>query len=394
MHDERSIFARMKKKHYLMIGIPILILIVLFIVVSPVTVDGNEVGVLETWMSGVIQTPYPAKTYFLFPGFAQTMYKYPTSLQIFVMNDKQEADGEAGEGRARDAYKVQSSEGQDMWVSLSVQWRIDPSMVVLVHTDIHPPTNKFGAYMGEVALRPILQRVVKDKATLCPAIDAYSGAGLVQLQTDIFNALSDSEGVLRKTKGIIVENFVIEGIELNKDYIGEIIARQIATQKTLKEKEAMKAAEAAALTAKAVAQADLNTQVVAAERDKQIGILKAEEQAQVRVLDAEAKQKEVLLQAEAEKQKLVLEATGNRDASLLQAEGILAVGKAEAEAKKLQLSAYAVPGADAFVKIEVANAFAQSTKEIKGYLPQDMNVFTLGTHFNEAVELLCKGTKK
>ncbi len=389
------------KKEEKLVGIGVIAVIVLIVVIAGVfilwdieTIEGNEIGVLETWSGGVDQSPRQAKTYFLFPGYSQTMYKYPLSLQIFVMNDKKEAaDQEAGEGRKYDAYQVQSTEGQDMKISLNVQWRMDPAKVIDVHKKVRPPVDQFGYYVGDTLLRPVVMRVVKDRATQCRAIEAYSGTGLVKLQNDIHKALEDPEGELRK-KGVIVENFVIESIRLDPDYIKEIMAKQVAQQQKLKEDELTKASEAAALRAKADAQADYNQQVVAAERDKAVGILKAEQDAKTRVLAAEAEQKQTLLRAEAEKQKLVLEATGNRDASVLRAEGLLAVGKAEAEAKKLALSAYAVPGAEAFVRVEVAKAFAESMSGVRGYLPSDMHIFTLGKNFENAISKISGATGK
>jgi hypothetical protein len=105
-----------------------------------------------------------------------------------------------------------------------------------------------------------------------------------------------------------------------------------------------------------------------------------------KILSAEAAKQQVVLAAEANQQKLVLDATGTRDAKLLEAQGILAVGQAEAEAQKLKLSAYAVAGPDAFVKIEIAKAFANAHQNVKGYLPMDMNILTLGRNFLGAVD--------
>lgn len=52
------------------------------------TIDGNQIGVMETWGSGVVDTPMQPKTYFLFPGFVYTVHKYDVSSQVYVMNDK------------------------------------------------------------------------------------------------------------------------------------------------------------------------------------------------------------------------------------------------------------------------------------------------------------------
>lgn len=342
------------------------------------TVHGNQIGVLETWNGGVDSNPYPSRTYFLFPGFSQTMYTYPLSIQVFVMNDKTQGEGEVAEGREQDSYLVQSAEGQDMHISLNVQWRIDPEKVIEIHKTIRE-------HIREQMLRPVIMRVVKDRATRRTAIEAYSGSGLVELQSDIFRDLTDPKNELRQ-RGVIVENFVIEGIRLDPKYIGEITERQVATQRKLKADEQTKAAQAEALRAEAEAQADLKRRVVEAERDKQVGILNAEKEARQKILSAEAAKQQVILAAEGNQQKLVLEATGTKDAKLLEAQGILAVGQAEAEAQKLKLSAYAVAGSDAFVKIEIAKSFANAHQNIKGYLPMDMNVFTLGNNFLNAIE--------
>ena len=361
-------------------GLVIVLLAITLLLFKFETVEGDQIGVLETWMDGIDPTPYPTKTYFLFPGFSKKIYTYPLSIQVFVMNDSPNQPGDATTGRERDSYLVQSAEGQDMHISLNVQWRIDPVKVIDIHKTVRTG-------IEEKMLRPVVMRVVKDQATRRTAIDAYSGAGLVKLQSDIYTDLINAAGELRQ-RGIIVENFVIEGIRLDPKYIGEITERQVATQRKLKADEQTKAAQAEALRAEAEAQADLKKRIVEAERDKQVGILNAEKEAQQRILSAEAAKKQVILDAEAHQQKLVLEATGTRDAKLLEAQGILAMGQSEAEAQKLRLSAYAVPGADIFARIEIARWFANGHQNIKGYLPSDMNIYTLGSNFSNAVENL------
>lgn len=351
----------------------IAVVVLLLMTFSMHTVTGDKIGVMETFSNGVLPDPLPARTYFLFRP-TQAIYDYPLSLQVFVMNDRTEAEGEQGEGRVQDSYLVQSSDQQDMRISLQVQWRIDPAHVVDVHKQVRE-------HIAERLLRPVVMLEVKNAATKRTAIEAYSGEGLVKLQGEIWARLTAENGELRQ-RGVFVDNFVIEHIGLNPKYTEEITARQIAIQKTLKEKELTTAAQAEALRAKAEAEADLNRQVVAAERDKQVGILKAEQQKQ-----------QAILAAEGSKETQALQATGARDAALLEAEGTLAKGKAEAEAKKLQLSAYAVPGADAFVKIEVARAMGTSMSSVKGWLPQGMNVATIGESWTQAVERLTEGKR-
>lgn len=209
-------------------GVTLLVALVLMTALFSLhTVPGNMVGVKETFTGGVEPEPLPARTYFIFRP-TETIYDYPLSLQVFVMNDRTESEGEQGEGRENDSYLVQSSDQQDMRISLQVQWRIDPAHVVEIHKTVRDQ-------IGERLLRPVVMLEVKNAATKRTAIDAYSGDGLVKLQGDIWARLSDPDGELRR-RGLFVENFVIEHIGLNPKYTEEITARQIAIQKTLKER--------------------------------------------------------------------------------------------------------------------------------------------------------------
>lgn len=345
------------------------------------TVEGNQIGVKETWDGGVLADPLQPKTYVLFPGFTQKVFKYDLSSQVFVMNDA--AMDTYGEGRKRDSYLVQSSEGQDMRISLNIRWRRDPEHIVNLHKTVRENVE-------EKILRPELMRVVKDQATTRTALNAYSGEGLVQLQSDISNALMSPDAELRK-RGVIVENFVIEHIGLDPAYVEQIKARQVAVQERLRAIEETRAAEARADRAKAEAQAAYEKAVVDAKRDKEVGILSAQKLAEQQVLDAEAAAKRVEFAAEADKNRNVLAAQGEQEAALLRAQAIEALGKAEAEATRLKLSAYSAEGSEAFVRIEVAKSMSTAFQNIDGYLPQDMTVNLLSDSFLRAVEAVVGG---
>lgn len=375
------------------VGVLILLLIAASVLmVDIVTVDGNEIGVMETWQQGVLPDSLPSKTYVLIPGFAKKIYKYDVSSQVFVMNDVAGPDAYA-KGRARDSYLVQSREGQDMRISMNLRWRLMDSKVIEIHQTIRDR-------IEEKLLRPEIMRIVKDYATTRTAIDAYSGTGLVELQTDIFNRLADPQGELYQ-RGILIENFVIESIGLDTDYVSQIKARQVAIQKELRAREETKAAMAEAERAKADARAAFEKAVVDAKRDKEVGILAAQKQAEQQVLAAEAQKKRTILDAEAsaarvelaanaEKKRNVLIAEGDQQAALLNAQAIEAIGKAEAEATRLKLTAYSAQGADAFIRVEVARHMSDAFKNISGYLPQDMTVNLLSESFLKAVGLVAQ----
>jgi len=338
--------------------------IVLFSAFDVKPIKGYEVGVKEDFWTGVHPDPLPPATYFVWPW--ERVQIYPASLQVFVMNDK--PVGEVDQGRDEDSYLVQSADNQDMYFSLQVQWRIDPAHVVDLHKTIGPLN------IEERALRPDLLKIVKNEGTMREAIEAYSGAGLVALQKDIEEALNDPEGGLRR-RGIIVDSFVIEHIRLDPEYIAEITARQVAMQREKRAFQEEKAALAMAKKAKAEAQADYETQVVEAERDKQIAVLAAEAENQKEILKAEAEKRRVVLAAEAEK-----------ESGELKAAAILAIGRATAEAEKLKFLAFGAEGADTYARIQIAASMADAFGNIKGYLPENMQIFTLGESFFKAVE--------
>ena len=363
-------------------GVIIVALIIasLFIV-DITTVEGNQLGVKETWEGGVEPDALQPKTYVLFPGFTQKVFKYDMSSQVFVMNDA--AASTYGEGRNRDSYLVQSSEGQDMRISLNVRWRRDPAHVIDQHKTVRDNVE-------EKILRPEIMRIVKDRATTRTALDAYSGEGLVKLQSDISSALMSPDADLRK-RGVIVENFVIEHIGLDPAYVEQIKARQVAVQERLRAIEETRAAEARAERAKAEAQAAYEKALVDAKRDKEVGVLEAEKQAEQSVLAATASAKQVELAATADKNRNVLAATGEQEAALLRAQAIEALGKAEAEATRLKLGAYSAEGSEAFVRIEVAKSMSDAFKNIDGYLPQDMTINLLSDSFLQAVQSVVGG---
>ncbi len=362
--------------------VAVLGLIVFMIMVEIHPVHGNEIAVLETWGGGVDDNVYQPKTYIRVPGFLYTFYNYDMSSRVYVMNDIASTE-EFAQGREKDSYLVQSEEGQDMQISMNVRWRFDPEKLVHVH-------KKLRVDFEEKVLRPTLLGAVKNEATICKAIDAYSGQGLVRLQQAIFASLTDPAGDMRMS-GIIVENYVIEGIKLDDDYIGQIKARQVAIQSEMRAKQEEQAALAEAQKAKAEAQADYETQIVAANRDKQKGILQAEQQKREKVLAAEAGNLSRILAAEAEKRELVLRSEGEKLAGENRAAAIVAIGEAEARAKEVNLMAYAVDGADNFVKIEIARSMAKAFQNIDGYLPGDMNITLLSSSFMNSLRTVMGG---
>jgi regulator of protease activity HflC (stomatin/prohibitin superfamily) len=358
----------MNKLKLAVVGIGVLVASVIFMMaVDFATIKGHQLGVLETWNDGVDKTVYQPKTHPLVPGFSKKMYTYDMNVQEFSL---------AG-------YKIQAADNQDVTTTSILRWRRDPVKLIEHHIKCRDNPE-------QRVIQPTVLRVIKDKVTMKTAIEGYSGAGLVQLQKDIEDALLADQDL--KAYGIIVEMFAIKDTDLNPTFIEQIEGRQVAIQRQLRAKEEQKAADADALVAKSKAQADYNKVLVEAQRDKEKAVLAAEAQNEQKILEAKAANESAILGAKAEQQKLILESEGKKQAAIAEAEGILALGKSKAEAQKLQLQAYAVQGADAYVKVEVAKSAAEAFKNIKGYLPADMKVNLLTDNFATAVDTLTGNT--
>lgn len=350
----------------------VLLIITLTFVVKIATISGNEMAVHETWGGGVDPTPmFPGTTVWC-PGFTHKYFVYDMSSQVYVMNDKPIAHEGPATGREKDAYKVQSKEGQDLTVSLNVRWRLDPEKLIDIHRHIRTD-------FEDKILRPALLRVVKDESTVRKATEAYSGEGLVALQKAIATDLTRPDSDVRR-QGIIVETFVIEHIELDPKYIDEIKLRQVAVQRELRVKQEEIAANAEANKVKAESQADLNRQVVAAQRDKEIGVLNAERKSQEQVIAAQADKQRVVLNAEAEK-----------EGSVLRSQAILAMGQASAEAKRLEMTAYTSAGAETFARIEVSKHMGTAFQNFRGYMPEKMTMNVVTGNFLEGINEVLHG---
>jgi regulator of protease activity HflC (stomatin/prohibitin superfamily) len=274
-----------------------------------------------------------------------------------------------------------------MRISMNLRWRLDPAKLVSIHKTVRED-------IEEKLIRPTILRVVKDEATQMKAIDAYSGEGLVKLQSSIQTALAGNdsgEGKELRERGVIVENFVIEHIALDPTYIAEIVKKQIAVQSQLRAVEEQKAAEADALVAKSKAQADLNIQVVGADRDAQIVVIKAKAAAEQVTVAATATASQVTIAAEAQKKQAELAGEGKRLGMTAEADGILAVGKAEATARQLLIDSYKNAGADAYMKIQIAQSLAEGTRGIQGYLPNNFNPTVLAGNFGDAIAAIVGG---
>lgn len=367
------------------------IVIIFSLVFTYTTVQGDEVAVKETWDDGVVNQFFPAKTY-VHNRWTSTYIPYKTSGHVFVMNDKSDKQEPFAEGRRVDPLEVNSLDNQKVRFHIIVTWRIDPAHVVELH-------KSYRSNIEERLIRPEVVRAVGTRATIQSAIDLYSGAKLNTLRSEVEIEFKDPKGKLAQS-GILVDSFVIEKPEFPNDlYVKAIESRQLAMISESAAKEQKKANDALAEAEKSKAQITANTRIVAQEADKEMAILKQEAEsgqstikAKAEALNAittqEAESKKIVLQAEADAKKQIALSEASKQAEINRAIGIEAVGKAEAEAQKLKLAAFAVSGSDNYTRIEVARQLGLAFSSVKGYLPSNMNFSLVGDDFQKTVAVL------
>jgi len=366
------------------------LLLASLLLVKVKTVHGNEIGVLETWADGVSATPLTPKTYVFFPGFNKSVYTYTTSGQVFVMNDKSGADEPLAAGRKIDPLIVNSLDNQKVTFHVTLTWRIDPNHVVQLH-------KSYRDNVEERLIRPEIVNEVGIRATLQNAIDLYSGPKLNDLRELVSTELRNPAGKLAQN-GIIVDRFVIEKPALNPEYEKLIEQRQLAIATESQAKEQQKANQALADAAKTAAlkaqyeqvvQAQTAAQqlVIAQQADSDKATIKTKADALNNVTQQEAAAKVVVINAKAEADRQIAISEAAKQAEVNRAVGIKAVGEANAEANKLLLGSYSVPGSDLYTRIKVAESFSAGLANVRFY-PSNATFNSVAKDFGGGLNLL------
>lgn len=374
----------------------VVLLIAFFAVMGTTTIQGNQAGVKEDWNNGVMPDALSPKMYF-YNRVTTDVFAYDMSGQVFVMNAKTAKEENFADGRAFDPIEIVANDKQKVVFAITIQWRRDFKKLIEMHK----------AYRDQVEERLIRPRVVeafRTHATIVDAIDLYSGAALERTRKSIEADLKNPNGPLLQG-GVIVDSFIIDQVHLpDQKYVENIEARQRAIITESRAKAEEKANEAIAKAAQASAlklQYETLVSVETASKktiiDQQAEAEKLTIQAKAKayndVVAAEAAAKSLVVEAEAQAKKQILASDAAKQADLNKAIGIEAVGRAEAEAKKLQLVAYQGQGGDNYTRIQVADAYARANTTIR-FFPPNATFNTIASDFQKGLSLLVGGDAK
>lgn len=310
-----------------------------------VTVEGDEVLVVQHWKKGVLPEPLYSGTHFMFPAFAYTgLYKYNIGTQKITFDDRKSNDDAE---YPRISVEVGENGGQHAEIAMSVNYHLNPEKVVTLHKQGIGKT-----YESVVLKREIVDVVNEISRPAASVLDIFSGKGFVEFKDEVEKELKTN--TVLKDRGIEIENTIIYGVHLDPKYESEIALKQLAIQEYLTKIEQTKAQEQEAKRIFAESQANV-------EKARQV----AEGNKITQIKQAEAKAEQEVLEAQATKKKLIALAEGDRDANLAKASGILAVGEAEAKVEALKReSLYAGESGQRRRDVEIAQARAAVVKDL------------------------------
>ncbi|MFL5365337.1 MAG: SPFH domain-containing protein [Myxococcales bacterium] len=226
----------------------------------------GEAGVKQSkFGKGIEPTVYGVGLHYV--GVGETMHRFPTNLQVLELtNSRSETAGEDVEGhRQTTAINIQTSEGYNVRVDATVLYRIaDPLRVI--------QTIGLGRLFEDSAVIPRSAQDLRRALGELDAEDFYKGTKRMEKAHDAKVALAAE----LKDKGIEVVDVYVRRYIYDARYQQAIEQRKIQDQTVYKNEAEAKAATAAALKNKIVAEGAAAVQVELARGDGEMKKLDAQ----------------------------------------------------------------------------------------------------------------------
>lgn len=297
---------------------------------------------------------------------------YDLRTQTYEMTGK----GTGSKGGKDERLEVSGRGGRAIWISAYFRYHLEPERIADLHRTVGPEYET-------ILIHPYIQKVTKNCTTRrYTAFEALAGETRGALQEEIINVLKFGEPESRTEidksgdtevfytgkvlppqlteRGVTFEDFGIINIEVDPEYQALVNQKQDAKER----------------------------QEIAERKTAEFQQLALQKQA-----EAEAGKLERIKKAEAGKAEAVIAAEGRKLAMFADAEGILAKGKAEANAKQLMLEAYAGEGGRRFAEIKKAEALGAGIQKIY-YIPSTMSLNTIAKDFEGAIAIGLPGSKE
>jgi regulator of protease activity HflC (stomatin/prohibitin superfamily) len=256
------------------------VLIALFVVIaisllsaSLVFIQPQEVAVVVSLVSrdGYREQPFRSGLHWIAP-LAEKTEIYPIYWQTYTMS----SDALEGEKIGDDSIAARTSDGQAVYLDVSVIYRIDSNDVIRVHIDLQD------RYVEDY-IRPVLRGIVRTEVSQFTADEVNSSK-----RKNLEAILDEKVREAFNEKGFILDRFLLRNIGFSSAYASAIEQKQVAEQEK-RQREF---------------QAEQIRKLAEGQRDKYK--LEAEGQAAAIVLEGQAQADVILLKAEAEAEALQL----------------------------------------------------------------------------------------
>lgn len=277
-----------------------------------------------------------------------------------------------GDTQQNDAIVFYSDDGFEIAIDVTVLFQVLPKDAPYVVATIGRGIDE----ITEKIIRPQARSYARILGSRYKGEDFVHGATRETFQNDLHKEL------LAKTleSRVQLNQALVRHFEVPTQLRQTITDKVIALKMQEKFEQEQKTQQANADLAREKEKVNFESAKVVAETRKVKAVIQAEEEREVEKINVD--KKKFIAQGEAEKIQI------GADANLYQqekdAEGILAVGKAKAEAKKLELAAYEGDGGLRFAEVEKAKALGSGIEKIY-YIPSDMSINAIAKDFEHAI---------
>lgn len=198
-----------------MLTILLIPLIVTLISLSLVFVEPQRVGIVVSAVSpnGMRSQPLMPGLHWIIPILEQSVI-YPTYWENYTMSNKPREGNVLGD----DSIRARTSDGQEVLLSCSIIFRVDPSQVIRIHTDWQ------NRYIDEF-VRPIVRGYVRTQVSQFTVKEVNSSA-----RKDLEATLDSILANQFATKGLILDQFILRDIAFSEQYADSIEKKQVALE--------------------------------------------------------------------------------------------------------------------------------------------------------------------
>ncbi len=239
---------------------------------SLVLVGPTEVAVVFQSVGGNVannalwSAPLKPGAHLVIPGINSTIF-YSTETRTYTMSRTQNEGAQSGD----DSVPVRTSDGQQVYVDISVLYAVDPTAVNTLYL-------KYQQRYEIDFVRPIVRTAVREIVSGYVAEDMYGPKHL-----EIQQQLDDDLQVRFAESGLFLDGVFIRNITFSDEFVKAIEAKQVAEQAA---QQAKQDAERVRIVAQGMA--DATVLKAQGESDAAVAIAKGEAQATVLLSAADA----------------------------------------------------------------------------------------------------------